>query len=125
MISLVQIYNVSQAFYPSDQYTVRDVDYANPRIKAGLFLTIIPQVLNYIGKTIDNSCTAQDGYCSRVITATNESMQNTVTIVEDYMGADQIYELMVSAMGMMVSAMCIGIGITQWVRSRVLLPQSM
>lgn len=36
---------------------------------AGLFSAIVPHVLNYVGKTISDSCTAQDGYCNRGITA--------------------------------------------------------
>ena len=83
MPSRVQIYNVSQEFCRADQHTVRDIGHrgnTNPRsLAAGFLSTTVPHILNYVGKTVCNSCNAQDGYCSRGITATSKYLQSMIS----------------------------------------------
>jgi hypothetical protein len=65
----LQMLNDVDAAYDNSCYDVILRQNLGRSFISGLGAAIVPHVLNYVGKTISNSCTDQDGYCSRGMAA--------------------------------------------------------
>jgi len=64
-----QIMNDVDAAYDNSRYDAILRQNLGRGFISGLGAAMVPHVLNYVGKTIYNSCTDQDGYCNQAMTA--------------------------------------------------------